>query len=158
MAVYPKHFSQRLFTMPRFNSKEEFIPSLLYALLFNATLIYSIFLPFRPASIGFIVGTVIYLISLILFVRSLSNYATTSPDQPVTKGVYAYSRHPQQILATTMWIGCGVATGSMLLILACIGALLLSIPSMKVQERFCLEKYGVEYSTYLKRTPRFFLC
>jgi protein-S-isoprenylcysteine O-methyltransferase Ste14 len=95
--------------------------------------------------------------SLVLYIITLINYASTPPDQPVTKGIYRISRHPQQVLTEILLVGCGIATDSYLIILLCIIQTILLYRSMKVQERNCIERYGKPYEDYLEKTPRFFI-
>lgn len=155
--IFPKHFSKRLFAIPYFNSKSEAVPSVLYAFLFNSTMIYSIFVPIQIGSLHSYIGISLFFLSIIFFIIALINYATTSPNKPVTKGVYKISRHPQQIFAIMVWMGCGVATSSFVIILSCIMQSILLYPSMIAQERFCIEKYGIQYENYIKKTARYFL-
>lgn len=157
IGIFPKHFSKRLFTIPYFNSKLEAVPSILYAVLFNTTMIYSLFLPISKGSLHSYVGISVFILSTICFIIALINYATTPPNQPVTKGVYRISRHPQQVFAIMLWMGCGVATSSFVIILSCIMQSVLLYPSMIAQERFCIEKYGARYENYIKKTARYFL-
>jgi protein-S-isoprenylcysteine O-methyltransferase Ste14 len=70
------------------------------------------------------------------------NFATTSQDQPVRKGLYRFSRNPIQVLAIIMCLGMGMATLSWILWGACLLLAVVSYPSIRAQERNCLETYG----------------
>ncbi len=156
MKVYPKHYSQRLFTLPTFTNLREKVFSVIYAVLFNSTMIVACFLPIGGGIFLFI-GIIVYIFSLFCIIMALHAYARTNPNIPVTNGIYKLSRHPQQVFACIMLIGIGFALKNPVIICSCILQLLLIYPSMIAQERFCLEKYGADYEKYLSETPRYFL-
>ena len=85
------------------------------------------------------------------------NFATTPPDQPVTKGVYRISRNPMQVTAILIWIGVGITTASWIILLLCVLQGIFSYPSMIAQERFCIDKYGEPYLEYMKKSPRYLI-
>jgi hypothetical protein len=60
--------------------------------MFVPALIYSIFLPLKLGTMWFYIGLPITLIGLITGVMVLVNWATTPPDESVTRGLYRYSR------------------------------------------------------------------
>ncbi|MCL6472639.1 MAG: hypothetical protein K6T91_07485 [Firmicutes bacterium] len=92
----------------------------------------------------------------VLFIITMHNYATTPSDRPVVKGVYKFTRNPQQLLVALMLIGIASITESVFIVISCILQLLLMYPTFISQERFCIDKYGQEYEEYMKRTPRHF--
>jgi len=69
-------------------------------LVFFFTVIYSIFLPLKLGTIWFYVGLPITLIGLVTLTIVMANFATTPGDEPVTKGLYLYSRHPMYITSS----------------------------------------------------------
>ena len=154
--IFPKHYRKKLFAVPSFNNKFELIFSGAYALLFNGTLLYSIFIPLSADMPLKIIGTMTYLISLSLFVIALHNYAYAPKNLPVTTGIYKYSRNPQQILASVMWLGVGISLGSIVVCLSVIIQLIILYPSIIAQEKFCIKHYGKTYSEYMKHTSRYF--
>ena len=83
------------------------------------------------------------------------NFATTSIDnEPITKGLYRYSRHPMYITQLVMFIGVGIASASWVFLLFSIVYTALSFVIAVPEERFCLEKYGDTYREYMNRTPK----
>ena len=75
--------------------------------------IYSIFLPLQLGTIWFYVGFPIALVGLITFTMVIVTFATTPIDvEPLTKGLYRYSRHPMYATQALMFIGVGIASAS----------------------------------------------
>ena len=157
VAYGPRTFGKRLVRLPPFDSWMEKILSLASVFLFGRGLmIYSMFVTIKWATIWFYLGTAIFLLGLIVYSRSIVNFASTPLDRPVVKGVYRYSRHPIQLLGIVMWLGVGIATTSWVILLACVIQLFLSRPFLIAQERFCLNTYGESYKKYMQKTPRYF--
>lgn len=119
------------------------------------TFIYSIFLPLQIGTIWFYIGIPISLIGLIGYTMVIITFATTPIEhEPLTKGLYRYSRHPTYITQLVMFLGASIASASWLfLLLSVIYSILMFIIAIP-EERFCLEKYGNAYREYLKRTQR----
>ena len=102
----------------------------------------------------FYIGLPVYLVGLIMYTIVMVNFATTPPDEPVIKGLYRYSRHPQYLTQSLMFIGIGIASASwVFLLFQIITMILINILAIP-EERFCLDKYGDAYREYLNRTPR----
>jgi len=117
--------------------------------------VYSIFLPLQLGTIWFYIGLPISLVGLITFTMVIVTFATTPIDgEPLTKGLYRYSRHPMYVTQALMFIGVGIACASWLFLLFTIVYTILSIICVGSEERFCLEKYGDAYREYMNRTPR----
>jgi len=134
------------------------MPVLLGAALFGrAIMIYSIFVALELNTLWLWIGVFIFLIGASLTAIAMINFATTSQDQPVRKGMYRFSRNPIQVLAIIMWIGVAIATLSWIIFGACLLLAVVSYPSIRVQERYCLEIYGDAYREYMKSTPRYLL-
>jgi protein-S-isoprenylcysteine O-methyltransferase Ste14 len=77
-------------------------------------------------------------------------------DQPVTRGVYRFSRNPQNVGLVLAFIGTAVAVGSWLMVLL---GILLGIGAhsrILAEERACLMQYGTAYQTYMDTVPRYF--
>ena len=117
--------------------------------------IYSIFLPLQLGTIWFYIGLPISIVGLITFTMVIVTFATTPIDnEPLTKGLYCYSRHPMYITQALMFIGVSIACASWLFLLFTIVYTILSIICVSPEERFCLEKYGDVYREYMNKTPR----
>ncbi len=116
--------------------------------------IYSIFLPLQLGMIWFSIGLPIYLLGLILQTIAWVNVATSPVDEPVTKGLYRYSRHPMYVTLPLIFIGTGIASASWLFLLLSIILIITHFYNAIPEERECLEAYGNAYREYMNRTPR----
>jgi protein-S-isoprenylcysteine O-methyltransferase Ste14 len=157
LKIYPSHYKDRVLKMPRFEKGFQQIISVFNFFLFQGLIIVVLFMPLKVDSSYFVVGLVLFIISFMVYILSLIDYATSNPDRPVTKGVYKLSRNPQQISTIFMWIGIGLMTNSVLIISICVLQLFTVYPTFIAQEKFCLDKYGFDYQDYMKKAPRYFL-
>jgi protein-S-isoprenylcysteine O-methyltransferase Ste14 len=123
--------------------------------MFVPALIYSIFLPLELGTMWFYIGLPITLIGLIAGVMVLVNWATTPPDQPVTRGLYRYSRHPMYVAAFIMYVGLGIACASWVLLLFAVIFTAVSFVYANAEEQLTLEMYGDSYREYINRTSRY---
>jgi protein-S-isoprenylcysteine O-methyltransferase Ste14 len=155
---YGKAFAKHLFAFPKFQSLTERIISLASVFLFaRALMVYTVFVPIKEYGVRFYGGIIVFIIGLGVHTYAMINFATTSPDKPVVKGSYQYSRHPMQIMGIVMWFGVGMATGSWIIILACVIQVFLCRSFLIAQERSCLESYEEEYREYMTKVPRYFI-
>jgi protein-S-isoprenylcysteine O-methyltransferase Ste14 len=115
-----------------------------------------IFLPLKVGTLAFWIGLAIYGTGLVIFNTALFNYRNTPLEQPVTRGIYRFSRNPQQIGLLLAFLGTGFAVGSWLMV----GAILLMSFSahtrVLAEERACLLQYGDAHQEYMNRIPRYF--
>ena len=117
--------------------------------------IYSIFLPLKLGTIWFYIGLPISLIGLITYTMVIVTFATTSMNnEPLTRGLYRYSRHPMYITQFLVFIGIGIASASWVFLLFSIVFTILSFVIAIPEEQYCCEKYGDAYREYMNRTPR----
>lgn len=157
LKVYPSHYKKRVLKMPKFEKRLQKLLGMFNFILFQGLIILVIFTPIHFDSPFFIIGLTIFFLGYIAYVMSLINYATSNPDKPVTKGIYRFSRNPQQIFTIVMWIGIGLVTSCLLIIVICIIQLITVYPTFIAQEKFCVEKYGNDYKEYMRKTPRYLL-
>lgn len=158
VALYGRAFSQRFFSFPRSESIRQKIPVALSAAVFGrALMVFSIFVPLQPNTLWFWLGLFVFGVGAVLTAGGMVTFARTPLDQPVTTGLYRFSRHPIQVLAVIMWLGVGLATASWIIMGACVLLGLVYYPSFLAQERSCLEQYGDAYHTYMASTPRYLL-
>ena len=122
--------------------------------IFALLIIYSVFLPLKLGTIWFYTGLPIYLIGFITFTIAVVNVTTTSLDEPFTRGMYRYSRHPLYVTYFLMFIGTGIASASWVFLLFSIVHITPSFVHAIGEERFCLKKYGDTYRQYTSRSPR----
>ncbi len=128
---------------------------LTHIIILPITLIYSIFLPLKTGTAWFYVGLVIYLIALSTYYVAGINIAKTRlVDEPVTKGIYRFSRHPLYLGGFLLFLGIGIACASWLFILFVLAWIILWFIAVPSEEKDVSEKYGNTYRDYMNRTPR----
>jgi len=115
---------------------------------------YSIFLPLKLGTIWFYAGLAIFLTGLVVLTAATVNFARTSMDVPITRGIYHYSRHPMYLASLLIYFSVGIASASwVFLLIFVVQSVSIRIAAVG-EERFCLEKYGEAYREYIGKTPR----
>ena len=118
------------------------------------TTAYSIFLPFQLGTAAFYLGLIIFSLGLIILIIGTINFAATPLDEPITRGVYRYSRHPMYIALFLTYLSVAIASASWVFLLVSIIWLVLVGLVVIDEERYCSEKYGTAYRDYMNRTSR----
>jgi protein-S-isoprenylcysteine O-methyltransferase Ste14 len=156
--LYPhgKEVMKRLTTQsPR--KKGEKVFGFIGMVIYFGSCFYSIILPLPVESVHFMIGTLLFIISMTIYAIAVHDYATTPFDKPVTKGIYRISRNPIHFFSYIAWIGVGIAAGSWILIMCNVLMMVNMHIGTLAEEKYCLEKYGDSYKAYMKRVPRYFL-
>jgi len=138
---------------PPYNRTEKIINNLgmvVWVILF----IYSIFLPLPLGTPLLFAGIALFIVGLIITETAMIPWAKAAIDEPITKGIYRYSRHPIYIGVFVQYIGIGIASASGLFLLLIVIQIALSASIVAAEERFCCENYGDTYRGYMDRTPR----
>ena len=137
-------------------SKITLLVASLSKLIYFPALIYSVFLPLKLGSIWFYVGFPITLIGLAGSIIVLVDWANTPAGEPVTRGIYRYSRHPMYVTGFFVFLGVSIMSASwVFLLLTIIFGVGVTRPYfVKVEEAECLGHYGAAYREYINRTPR----
>jgi protein-S-isoprenylcysteine O-methyltransferase Ste14 len=138
---------------PRYSKSEKTINNLgtvVWVILF----IYSIFLPLPLSTSLLYAGVALFVVGLIIIEIAKTPWVKTAVDEPITTGLYHYSRHPIYIGVFVQYIGIGIAAASGLFLLLIVVQIALSVTVVPTEERFCLEKYGNAYREYMNRTAR----
>ena len=104
-----------------------------------------------------VIGFLLIVIGVIGVRIAVINFVNTPINEPVTGGLYKYSRNPQEVMLTVIFIGAGISISSWgaLIILAI--DRIINHASIVAQEQSCIRQYGESYKQYLKEVPRYFL-
>jgi protein-S-isoprenylcysteine O-methyltransferase Ste14 len=141
--------SERWPRIGRFSAR--FSHSVIYPLAF----IYSIFLPLKIGTVWFYVGLVICIVALAInYIAPINIAKTQIVNEPVTRGVYNFSRHPIYVGVIMFFIGVGIACASWVYILFALVWIIVWLIAIPYEERDLIEKYGDAYRKYMNRTPR----
>jgi protein-S-isoprenylcysteine O-methyltransferase Ste14 len=137
-------------------SKITLLVATLSKIIFFPAVLYSVFLPLQLETIWFYVGLPITLIGLVVMIQVLVDWVKTPVGQPVTRGIYRYSRHPMYVTMVLLLLGVSIISASwVFLLFAIITEVGVTRPySVKIEEAQCLGHYGDAYREYMNRTPR----
>ena len=117
-------------------------PTLLFFIVskfyYFVAVIYSVFLPLKLGTIWFYVGLPITLIGLAGSLVVLVSWATTPAGEPITKGIYRYSRHPMYVTAFLLELGISIASASWVFLLFAIIGGVGAVYFIKMEEAFTL--------------------
>ena len=155
LLIFPKDVVARLFDRSGWSAKQR-VFTIIGKVFSLACLILIILTPLKINSSVFIVGLILYAIGLAVLVVAMLNYKDTPLDQPVTKGVYKVSRHPQIVALFLVILGICVAIGSWLALFMLIMSKLLQHYGILAEEEVCLKRYGESYRLYMEQVPRYF--
>ena len=156
LLIFPKDVVSRLFDRSGWSVKQRFftITGKVFSL---ACLVLIILTPLKNHSSIFIVGLILYAIGLAGLVAAMLNFKDTSLSQPVTKGAYRISRHPQIVALFILFLGICVAIGSWAALFMLMMSRLFQHFGILAEEEICLRGYGESYRAYMERVPRYFL-
>jgi protein-S-isoprenylcysteine O-methyltransferase Ste14 len=135
-------------------SKTTLLFCLFSKFIYFAAVVYSVFLPLKLGTMWFYVGLPITLIGLLGSLVVLVNWASTPAGEPVTSGLYRYSRHPMYVTEVLLLLGVGIISASWIFLLFPIIIGAGAVHFIKMEEAQCLGHYGAAYREYMKRTPR----
>jgi len=137
-------------------SKTTLLVASLSKIIYFPAVIYSVFLPLKLGSIWFYVGLPITLLGLVGTILVFVDWANTPVGQPVTRGIYRYSRHPMYVTSVLLFLGVSIMSASwVFLLFTIISGVGVTRPYfIKIEEAQCLGHYGAAYREYMNRTPR----
>lgn len=100
-------------------------------------------------------GLTVYVLGLLACGASMVSFAAPSGGEPLTKGLYRFSRNPMYGAYFLLFLGCALlvqspALGGMVLIFQ-ISAHWIIL----AEERWCLERFGESYRQYMARVRRY---
>lgn len=151
-----KGASQRAMDMSAYPARER-IRTMASTYIFFGAVLYSIVLPLRWGTVWFYIGLSVYVGGFIFYIISTVNFAVTPLNEPIVSGVYRISRNPLYLFSALMLLGIGIAGASWLMIVLVVLFFVINHFTVLAEERFCSEKYGAPYRTYMKRVPRYLL-
>jgi protein-S-isoprenylcysteine O-methyltransferase Ste14 len=156
LKVFPRDVVTRLFDRSKWD-KRQVVFTAIGKLFSLACLVLIVFTPLKIGSSAFVVGMVLYVLGLVGLIVAILNFRNTPAGQPVTRGLYTVSRHPQIVMLFVAFLGMCLAIGSWLALLTLLMSKLLQHVGILAEEEACLEQYGDSYRDYMKQVPRYFL-
>ena len=123
-------------------------------LIYFPAVICSVFMPLKLGTVWFYIGLPITLIGLVGSLMVVVNWANTPAGEPVTRGIYRYSRHPGYVTEVSLLLGVSIISASWVFSLFPIIIWAGAAHFIKLEEAYTLGHYGKAYSEYMNRTPR----
>ena len=134
---------------------ERLLAKLTHVVIIPLVIIYSVFLPLKLGTVWLYVGIPIYFIGWIMNLVAGINIATIPFDkEPITRGVYRFSRHPAYFGGFLFYLGIGIACASWVFLVLAVAWIVLWQIAVPGEERSLLKKYGDSYRQYMSKTPR----
>ena len=134
--------------------KHEKLLNVLSTAIAVAGIIYSIFLPLQLGTAWFFIGSVIFLIAIVISISASFFVLNTPTDKPFTKGPYRYSRHPYYVAQTLIFLSIPIASASWVFLILTVIMGIFHLVYAPAEEQYCLKRYGKDYKEYMDRTPR----
>ena len=156
LTVFPKDVTARFFDRSGWSRKQA-VFTVIGKLFSLACLVLIIFTPLKSGSAVFIVGAALYVLGLVGLVGAIFDFRNTPLGQPVTRGLYRVSRHPQIVMLFVSFLGMCLAIGSWLALLTLVMSRVLQHYGILAEEEVCLAQYGESYRAYMRRVPRYFV-
>lgn len=116
--------------------------------------ICSIFLPLKLGTLWFYIGLPVTLVGMLTSAIVLVNWAKTTPGEPITTGLYRYSRNPMYLTNLVFYLGVSIATGSWIFLFFSVLLIVGYILCVGSEEEECLKQYGGAYRQYMDITPK----
>ncbi len=158
LLFFPKAVVARLYAYDRLRwSKKQRAYHVIGKLLILVNIVLTILTPLKVGSTVFILGVILFAIGLTGFAIALLNFKNTPLNQPITKGLYGISRHPQALMLLVAGVGISLAIGSSIVLLLVVTASLFGRSRILAEERALLMQYGDSYRDYMEHVPRYFL-
>ncbi|MBN1428341.1 MAG: DUF1295 domain-containing protein [Anaerolineae bacterium] len=154
--IFPKPVVARLWNRSGWSRKQT-VFTVIGKLIALAGLILIVFTPLKTGTPVFYLGAALVLAALAGLANALFDFKNTPPEQPVTRGLYKISRHPQIVMSALVLLGASIAIGSWTAVILWVASHLLSHWGILAEEEICLKQYGEPYHQYLQSVPRYFL-
>ena len=154
--IFPKDVVERLFDRSGW-AQQQIIFTVIGKLCASVCLILLIFSPLKIGATVFIIGAVVVVLGLTGLVKALFDFRNTPFGEPVERGIYRISRHPQVVMSSVVLLGGCIAIGSWSAVLMLLVARVLSHFGILAEEQKCAQQYGDAYRAYMERVPRYFL-
>jgi protein-S-isoprenylcysteine O-methyltransferase Ste14 len=154
--VFPKDVVKRLWDRSGWSQKQV-VFTVIGKLCALVCLVLLICTPLKVGSAAFWVGSAVTAMGLVGLVTALLNFRNTPLDQPVARGLYRVSRHPQIVMASLVLLGGAIAVGSWAVVIALLAGRVFGHLSILAEEEVCLRQYGDVYQGYMEQVARYFV-
>lgn len=119
-------------------------------------ILYPFFLKIQTKPPKFFIGLFIYILGIVILIISTIEFAKPNQSGINVNGIYKVSRNPMYIGYFMYYLGCAILLHSMLLFLILLIFQLSAHWIILSEERWCVNKFGSEYVSYMNRVRRYF--
>ena len=109
--IFPDEVVKRLFDRSGWSQKQITF-TVIGKVIASVCLLLLSFSPLKIESPLFPIGSLIIILGLAGLVKALFDFRNTPLDEPVSRGIYKISRHPQIVMASIVLLGGCIAVGS----------------------------------------------
>lgn len=117
--------------------------------------VYLFFLKITTNQKWLIAGLVIYGLGVLLCLVSTLNFAKPAGTGINLNGLYKVSRNPMYVAYFFYFLGCVLLTRSLLLLVMLLIFQISAHWIIRSEERWCIEKFGDEYRSYMSKVRRY---
>jgi protein-S-isoprenylcysteine O-methyltransferase Ste14 len=154
--IFPKDVVERLFDRSGW-TQQQIIFTVIGKLCALVCLVLLVFSPLKLGTTVFVIGAIVVVLGLAGLAKALFDFRNTPFGEPVERGIYRISRHPQIVMSSVVLLGGCITIGSWPAVLLLMIARGLSHFGILAEEEKCLQQYGETYRGYMQRVPRYFL-
>ena len=154
--IFPRDVVKRLFDRSGWSQKQT-IFTVIGKLCTLGGLILLVFTPLKIRSVVFYIGMGLVILGLIGLAKALFDFKNTPLGEPVARGIYKISRHPQIVMSSVALVGGSIAIGSYTALLLLLAARVFGHFGILAEEEVCVKQYGDDYRAYMARVPRYFV-
>lgn len=155
VVILPKHIAEKTSHPADFKQGQRSkVMGRMTGIVWIVATLYSIFLPLHIGTAFFYAGLVFFFIGFAMLILATLTVTSTPINEPFTRGVYRFSRHPMYLSMIITYIGVSLAATSWCFLLITIATYFLQRYQMIQEEKYCSKKFGPVYGHYLSRTPR----
>jgi protein-S-isoprenylcysteine O-methyltransferase Ste14 len=144
----PKQVVARFFDRSGWSQRQAYftVISKLFALVCVVLIVLT---PLKLGSPVLVIGSLLVALGLMGLVKAIFDFRNTPFDQPVTRGIYKISLHPQIFMSSVVLLGIGITIGSWPALFMFLGARLFGHFGIIAEEEVCLKKYRDAYRVYM---------
>ena len=117
--------------------------------------LYLFFLRIRTGSVWFPVGLAVYGLGIVFCAVSVYDFAKPAENGLNRSGLYRVSRNPMYVAYFIYLLGCVLLTRSLVLLALLIVFQLSAHWIILSEERWCIRKFGKDYTAYMRRVRRY---
>lgn len=134
------------------NEKTTFI---IYQLSNVFLLLFPFILKVHAQTPLFFIGLITYSLGTLILILSTIHFAKPNQRGVNTKGLYQLSRNPMYMGYFIYFLGCALLTASWPLLVMVVVFILCSHRIILAEENWCIQTFGQEYLSYMKRVRRY---